>query len=226
MIKKAPEYRQITLRDIVPMSLGVEYITDYAEEHYSSNDEVSDDDDNKNDADDNESDDVVILDDGMDTIAIDKDIEMQVAHPETIEIPDSDDDDGAGATAAKKPKIQKMHSVMHRLIGKNTPIPTSEEKVLLSADAKHNITNILGGEHELARKNRILGTITFDRTDDMKNEKMDTDVYLRVDINGIIKATVKCNKTKETPTQLELSGSVPWDRRAKEEMMALHNGTA
>lgn len=112
---------------------------------------------------------------------------------------------------------------MKRLIDKDIQIPFDSKTISLYAGAVNNITDILEGEYILAKKNKVLGTIMFNRDDDMKEKYKKTNVCMQVDENGIINVTIKKPNSNEIIKSLDISGSVPWDERTKTSMIEQHN---
>lgn len=227
MLKNAPEYKNIILRDVVTIPLGVRSLVPYNEKYEKNS---SDEEDS---SDDNDKIDNVMQTENTVATAIDKDLTIVVPKIDTGKVSDNndDDDDYDAIVATKKPRYEhnkaakkpQYSEIMKRLIDKDIQIPFDSKTISLYAGAVNNITDILEGEYILAKKNKVLGTIMFNRDDDMKEKYKKTNVCMQVDENGIINVTIKKPNSNEIIKSLDISGSVPWDERTKTSMIEQHN---
>src|SRR4051812_12091075 len=100
------------------------------------------------------------------------------------------------------------------LIPRNTTIPTSKtETFSTAADNQNAVTiNVLQGEREFARDNRLLGTFNLEGIPPAPRGVPQVEVTFNVDVNGILTVSAKDKATgKENKTTVQNSGGLSKD---------------
>src|ERR687894_1036332 len=99
--------------------------------------------------------------------------------------------------------VETLGGVMTVLIPRNTTIPTSKtETFSTAADNQSAVTiNVLQGEREFARDNRLLGTFNLEGIPPAPRGLPQIEVTFNIDVNGILAVTAKDKATgKENKT--------------------------
>jgi molecular chaperone DnaK len=107
--------------------------------------------------------------------------------------------------------VETLGGVMTVLIPRNTTIPTSKaETFSTAADNQSAVTiNVLQGEREFARDNRLLGTFNLEGIPPAPRGMPQIEVMFSVDVNGILHVSAKDKATgKENKTTVEKSGAL------------------
>src|SRR3712207_2748535 len=108
-----------------------------------------------------------------------------------------------------------LGGVMTVLIPRNTTIPTSKtETFSTAADNQTAVTiNVLQGEREFARDNRLLGTFNLEGIPPAPRGMPQIEVTFNVDVNGILNVSAKDKATaKENKTTVQNAGGL--DRKS------------
>ena len=84
--------------------------------------------------------------------------------------------------------VETLGGVMTVLIPRNTTIPTSKKEVFsTAADNQTAVTiNVLQGEREFAKDNRLLGTFNLDGIPPAPRGVPQIEVTFNIDVNGIL----------------------------------------
>src|SRR3954447_19939851 len=107
--------------------------------------------------------------------------------------------------------VETLGGVMTVLIPRNTTIPTSKKEVFSTAsDNQPAVTiNVLQGEREFARDNRLLGTFNLEGIPPAPRGVPQIEVAFNVDVNGILTVSAKDKATgKENKTTVSNSGAL------------------
>jgi molecular chaperone DnaK len=107
--------------------------------------------------------------------------------------------------------VETLGGVMTVLIPRNTTIPTSKtETFSTAADNQSAVTiNVLQGEREFARDNRLLGTFNLEGIPPAPRGMPQIEVTFSVDVNGILHVSAKDKATgKENKTTVSNSGAL------------------
>src|SRR4051795_372803 len=107
--------------------------------------------------------------------------------------------------------VETLGGVMTVLIPRNTTIPTSKKETFSTAsDNQTAVTiNVLQGEREFARDNRLLGTFNLAATPPAPRGLPQIEVSFNVDVNGILTVSAKDKATgKENKTTVSNSGAL------------------
>src|SRR4051794_8920480 len=114
--------------------------------------------------------------------------------------------------------VETLGGVMTVLIPRNTTIPTSKTETFSTAsDNQSAVTiNVLQGEREFARDNRLLGTFNLEGIPPAPRGVPQIEVAFNVDVNGILSVSAKDKATgKENKTTVEKSGALSKDEIEK-----------
>src|SRR5688572_18059388 len=114
--------------------------------------------------------------------------------------------------------VETLGGVMTVLIPRNTTIPTSKtETFSTAADNQNAVTiNVLQGEREFARDNRLLGTFNLEGIPPAPRGMPQIEVTFNIDVNGILSVSAKDKATgKENKTTVEKSGALSKDEIEK-----------
>ncbi|MDB5302205.1 MAG: dnaK, partial [Phycisphaerales bacterium] len=104
------------------------------------------------------------------------------------------------------------------LIPRNTTIPTSKSEVFSTASDNQNAVtiNVLQGEREFARDNRLLGTFNLADIPPAPRGVPQIEVSFNIDVNGILTVSAKDRATgKESKTTVQNAGGLSKDEIEK-----------
>jgi molecular chaperone DnaK len=107
--------------------------------------------------------------------------------------------------------VETLGGVMTVLIPRNTTIPTSKKEVFsTAADNQSAVTiNVLQGEREFARDNRLLGNFNLEGIPPAPRGMPQIEVTFNIDVNGILAVTAKDLGTgKEISHRIEKTGGL------------------
>src|SRR5207248_8514747 len=107
--------------------------------------------------------------------------------------------------------VETLGGVMTVLIPRNTTIPTSKKETFsTAADNQNAVTiNVLQGEREFARDNRLLGTFNLEGIPPAPRGVPQIEVTFNVDVNGILTVSAKDLGTqKESKITVQNSGGL------------------
>ena len=104
--------------------------------------------------------------------------------------------------------VETLGGVMTRLIERNTTIPTSKSETFsTAADGQTTVTiNVLQGEREFARDNRLLGTFNLSDIAPAPRGVPQIEVTFNIDVNGILNVTA-ADKGTGKKASIEVRGS-------------------
>ena len=104
--------------------------------------------------------------------------------------------------------VETLGGVMTKLIDRNTTIPTSKSEVFsTAADNQPSVTiNVLQGEREFARDNRLLGTFNLTDIPPAPRGMPQIEVTFNIDVNGILNVTA-ADKGTGKKASIEVKGS-------------------
>ena len=114
--------------------------------------------------------------------------------------------------------VETLGGVMTVLIPRNTTIPTSKKEVFsTAADNQNAVTiNVLQGEREFARDNRLLGTFNLEGIPPAPRGMPQIEVTFNIDVNGILAVSAKDLGTqKESKITVQNSGGLSKDEIEK-----------
>ena len=114
--------------------------------------------------------------------------------------------------------VETLGGVMTVLIPRNTTIPTSKKEVFsTAADNQSAVTiNVLQGEREFARDNRLLGTFNLEGIPPAPRGVPQIEVTFNVDVNGILTVQAKDLGTgKENKITVQNAGGLSKDEIEK-----------
>ncbi|HVT89976.1 MAG TPA: molecular chaperone DnaK, partial [Tepidisphaeraceae bacterium] len=107
--------------------------------------------------------------------------------------------------------VETLGGVMTVLIPRNTTIPTSKNETFsTAADNQNAVTiNVLQGEREFARDNRLLGTFNLEGIPPAPRGMPQIEVTFNVDVNGILTVSAKDKGTsKENKITVQNAGGL------------------
>jgi molecular chaperone DnaK len=107
--------------------------------------------------------------------------------------------------------VETLGGVMTVLIARNTTIPTSKaETFSTAADNQSAVTiNVLQGEREFARDNRLLGTFNLEGIPPAARGVPQIEVTFNIDVNGILSVAAKDKATgKESKITVQNAGGL------------------
>jgi len=107
--------------------------------------------------------------------------------------------------------VETLGGVMTPLIPRNTTIPTSKSETFsTAADNQSAVTiNVLQGEREFARDNRLLGTFNLEGIPPAPRGMPQIEVTFNIDVNGILNVVAKDRGTgKEIAHRIEKTGGL------------------
>src|SRR5438067_414956 len=110
--------------------------------------------------------------------------------------------------------VETLGGVMTVLIPRNTTIPTSKKETFsTAADNQNAVTiNVLQGEREFARDNRLLGTFNLEGIPPAPRGVPQIEVTFNVDVNGILTVSAKDLGTqKENKITVQNAGGLSKD---------------
>jgi molecular chaperone DnaK len=114
--------------------------------------------------------------------------------------------------------VETLGGVMTKLIERNTTIPTSKAETFSTAsDNQAAVTiNVLQGEREFARDNRLLGTFNLEGIPPAPRGVPQIEVTFNVDVNGILTVSAKDKGTgKENKITVQNAGGLNKDEIEK-----------
>ncbi|MGF1635298.1 MAG: molecular chaperone DnaK [Phycisphaerae bacterium] len=107
--------------------------------------------------------------------------------------------------------VETLGGVMTKLIERNTTIPTSKSETFsTAADNQTAVTiNVLQGEREFARDNRLLGTFNLTDLPPAPRGIPQIEVKFNIDVNGILTVSAKDRGTgKEAKIEVQNAGGL------------------
>src|SRR5690349_11671943 len=110
--------------------------------------------------------------------------------------------------------VETLGGVMTVLIPRNTTIPTSKKETFsTAADNQSAVTiNVLQGEREFAKDNRLLGTFNLEGIPPAPRGMPQIEVTFNIDVNGILTVSAKDKATgKENKTTVQNAGGLSKD---------------
>jgi molecular chaperone DnaK len=110
--------------------------------------------------------------------------------------------------------VETLGGVMTVLIPRNTTIPADKSEVFsTAADNQSAVTiNVLQGEREFAKDNRLLGTFNLEGIPPAARGTPQVEVKFSVDVNGILTVSAKDKATgKENKTTVQNAGGLSKD---------------
>src|SRR5438477_4457999 len=114
--------------------------------------------------------------------------------------------------------VETLGGVMTPLIPRNTTIPTSKKETFSTAsDSQTAVTiNVLQGEREFARDNRLLGTFNLTDIPPAPRGIPQIEVTFNVDVNGILTVSAKdLGTSKENKITVQNAGGLSKDEIEK-----------
>src|SRR4051812_7333068 len=114
--------------------------------------------------------------------------------------------------------VETLGGVMTKLIERNTTIPTSKSEVFSTAsDNQDSVTiNVLQGEREFAKDNRLLGRFDLQGIPPAPRGTPQIEVTFNIDVNGILNVTAKDRGTgKENKITVQNAGGLSKDEIEK-----------
>lgn len=114
--------------------------------------------------------------------------------------------------------VETLGGVMTPLISRNTTIPTSKSEVFsTAADNQNAVTiNVLQGERQFAKDNRLLGTFNLEGIAPAPRGTPQIEVTFNIDVNGILNVSAKDKATgKENKVSIQNSGGLSKDEVEK-----------
>src|SRR3982750_7858 len=110
--------------------------------------------------------------------------------------------------------VETLGGVMTVLIPRNTTIPTSKKEVFSTASDNQNAVtiNVLQGEREFARDNRLLGTFNLEGIPPAPRGVPQIEVTFNIDVNGILSVAAKdLGTNKENKITVQNAGGLNKD---------------
>jgi molecular chaperone DnaK len=110
--------------------------------------------------------------------------------------------------------VETLGGVMTVMIPRNTTIPTSKSETFsTAADGQSAVTiNVLQGERQFAKDNRLLGTFNLEGIPAAARGTPQIEVSFAIDVNGILSVTAKDKGTnKENKVTVQNSGGLSKD---------------
>jgi molecular chaperone DnaK len=107
--------------------------------------------------------------------------------------------------------VETLGGVMTVLIPRNTTIPTSKKETFSTASDNQNAVtiNVLQGEREFARDNRLLGTFNLGDIPPAPRGVPQIEVSFNIDVNGILNVAAKdLGTAKESKVTIQNSGGL------------------
>jgi molecular chaperone DnaK len=107
--------------------------------------------------------------------------------------------------------VETLGGVMTVLIARNTTIPTSKKETFSTASDNQNAVtiNVLQGEREFAKDNRLLGTFNLADIPPAPRGMPQIEVTFNIDVNGILAVSAKDLGTgKESKVTIQNSGGL------------------
>src|SRR3954447_2110563 len=114
--------------------------------------------------------------------------------------------------------VETLGGVMTVLIPRNTTIPTSKKEVFSTASDNQNAVtiNVLQGEREFAKDNRLLGTFNLTDIPPAPRGVPQIEVTFNVDVNGILTVSAKdLGTSKENKITVQNAGGLGKDEIEK-----------
>ena len=114
--------------------------------------------------------------------------------------------------------VETLGNVMTALIPRNTTIPTEKKETFsTAADNQNAVTiNVLQGERQFAKDNRLLGTFNLEGIAPAPRGVPQIEVTFKIDVNGILSVTAKDKGTnKEANISVQNSGGLSKDEIEK-----------
>lgn len=114
--------------------------------------------------------------------------------------------------------VETYGGVMTVLIPRNTTIPTSKKETFSTASDNQNAVtiNVLQGEREFARDNRLLGTFNLTDIPAAPRGVPQIEVEFNIDVNGILNVKAKdLGTSKEAKIEIQNSGGLSKDEIEK-----------
>jgi len=114
--------------------------------------------------------------------------------------------------------VETLGGVMTTLISRNTTIPTSKSETFsTAADNQSAVTiNVLQGERQFAKDNRLLGTFNLEGIAPAPRGMPQIEVTFNIDVNGILNVSAKDKATgKENKVSIQNSGGLSKDEVEK-----------
>jgi molecular chaperone DnaK len=114
--------------------------------------------------------------------------------------------------------VETLGGVMTPLIPRNTTIPTSKKEVFSTASDNQNAVtiNVLQGEREFAKDNRLLGTFNLTDIPPAPRGVPQIEVTFNVDVNGILTVSAKdLGTSKENKITVQNAGGLGKDEIEK-----------
>jgi len=114
--------------------------------------------------------------------------------------------------------VETLGGVMTKLIERNTTIPTSKSEVFSTAsDNQDSVTiNVLQGEREFAKDNRLLGRFDLTGIPPAPRGVPQIEVTFNIDVNGILNVAAKDRGTgKENKITVQNAGGLSKDEIEK-----------
>src|SRR5205814_3891252 len=107
--------------------------------------------------------------------------------------------------------VETLGGVMTVLIPRNTTIPTEKKETFSTASDNQNAVtiNVLQGEREFAKDNRLLGTFNLEGIAPAPRGMPQIEVSFNVDVNGILTVSAKDKATsKENKITVQNAGGL------------------
>src|SRR4051812_4153513 len=114
--------------------------------------------------------------------------------------------------------VETLGGVMTVLIPRNTTIPTEKKETFSTASDNQNAVtiNVLQGEREFAKDNRLLGTFNLEGIAPAPRGMPQIEVSFNVDVNGILTVSAKDKATnKENKVTIQNAGGLSKDEIEK-----------
>ena len=114
--------------------------------------------------------------------------------------------------------VETLGNVMTKLIERNTTIPTEKKETFsTAADNQNAVTiNVLQGERQFAKDNRLLGTFNLEGIAPAPRGMPQIEVTFKIDVNGILSVSAKDKGTgKEANISVQNSGGLSKDEIEK-----------